>query len=175
MHAGILGESAESRLRIISAWPSILLVSDAPDIVVKAVSGQPPAAFPALCAKACFLALLLGLCSTWKALRPLRPFAFVLLTFFTALTVSEGVKNSALWAGLITDPDPSFALAYVRPYLRDIGVTLAVLGALWIVKRRRSTFFLVKGRLDAPIEPVRWLGIRSGQSWRTSCTDRPPA
>ena len=36
----------------------------------------------------------------------------------------------------------------------------------WLIKGRRTEFFLAKGRLDAPIGPVRWLGIRKGESWR---------
>jgi hypothetical protein len=46
-------------------------------------------------------------------------------------------------------------------------VALAVMAALWLVKRHRAEFFLAKGDLDAPIEPVRWLGIGRGGSWRT--------
>lgn len=42
----------------------------------------------------------------------------------------------------------------------------AVIAVLWLVKKDRSEFFLVMGQLDAPIQPVRWMGIRSGESWR---------
>ena len=61
----------------------------------------------------------------------------------------------------------SFTLGYTGIYILDCAVALAVIAALWAVKRRRSAFFLVKGELRAPIEPVRWLGIGSGESWRT--------
>jgi len=48
----------------------------------------------------------------------------------------------------------------------DILVALAVLAVLWIMKRDRRAFFLARGRLDAPVEPIRWLGIRAGESWK---------
>lgn len=35
------------------------------------------------------------------------------------------------------------------------------------MKRDRRKFFLALGQLNAPIRPVRWLGIKSGESWRT--------
>ena len=44
-------------------------------------------------------------------------------------------------------------------------MALTVLAVLWLMKRDRRAFFLVKGRTDVPIEPVRWLGIKAGGSW----------
>ncbi len=166
MNTAVPQSPSERRWLIFSAWLSILLVSDLPDIICNAVFGQVPAWL--FGAKLGFLVLFFGLCFIWKNLGPLQPYAFVMLVFYAALTASEWVRTSAWWAGLISDEiQPSFALTYLRPYLRDIGVTLAVIAALWIAKRRRSEFFLVKGQLDAPIEPIRWLGIRRGESWRT--------
>lgn len=45
-------------------------------------------------------------------------------------------------------------------------VALAVIAVLWLMKRDRKAFFLVKGQMDAPIGPVRWLGIKPGESWK---------
>ncbi|MBU0529909.1 CPBP family intramembrane metalloprotease, partial [bacterium] len=119
-----------------------------------------------LCSKVGFLALFFGLCIIWKKVQPLRPYAFVMLIFFLAITGSEWVRDTEWWAGLINETTPSFALAYIRPFIRDIGVTLVVILALWIIKHRRSEFFLVRGQLNAQIEPIPWLGIRAGESWR---------
>ena len=94
------------------------------------------------------------------------PYAFVMLVFYLALSASDWVRTSEWWTALISDDaKPSFALLYLRPFIRDFGVTVIVILALWIVKKNRSEFFMVKGNLDAPIEPVRWLGIRQGESW----------
>ena len=45
-------------------------------------------------------------------------------------------------------------------------VALAVIAVLWLMKRDRKAFFLAKGQMDAPIGPVRWLGIKPGESWK---------
>ena len=160
----LIQNPGQKRRLVFFAWLSILLVSDLPDIICSTIFGQVPEWLFGV--KVGFLFLFFGLCLVWKNIRPLLPYAFVMLVFFVALAVSEWVRTSVWWQSLISETQPSFALAYLRPYIRDIGVTLAVVGALWIVKRRRSEFFLVKGQLNAPIEPINWLGIRQGQSWR---------
>jgi membrane protease YdiL (CAAX protease family) len=159
-----LSSTGEKKLLVISAWTSILLVSDLPDILIQALSGQVPVFL--FWFKAVFLGLFLGACLVWKRLHPFRPYALIMFVFFIALLISDGVRRSSWWIGLVSVDETSFFVAYLRPYARDIGVTLLVIAALWIMKKRRSEFFLVKGNLDAPIEPVRWLGIRQGQSWR---------
>jgi membrane protease YdiL (CAAX protease family) len=156
-------DSPDKRILLASAWSSVLMISELPDIIIKIGFGQVPSWL--LLSKLVYLAVLLGLCFLWRPLRPLRPFAFVMLVFFAALTGSEWLKNLAWWKGLLADAQPSFALTYLRPFLRDIGVTLIVMAALWMVKKHREDFFLAKGRLGAPVEPVRWLGIRAGESW----------
>jgi membrane protease YdiL (CAAX protease family) len=61
----------------------------------------------------------------------------------------------------------SFFTGYAAIFVLDIFVALTVLVALWLMKRDRRKFFLVKGQTDAPIEPVPWLGIKEGESWKT--------
>ena len=165
MNTAVPQYPSEKRLLIFSAWTSILLVSDLPDVLIHMISGQVPMWL--FWAKVGFLGLFLGACFAWKRIRPLRPYALIMAVFFIALGISDWVRTSAWWADLINADETSFFLGYLRPYLRDIGVSLIVIAALWAVKRRLSEFFLVKGQLDAPIEPVRWLGIGQGKSWRT--------
>lgn len=149
-------------LLIFSAWLSILLISELPDILCSTLVGRIPAWL--LWVKVVFLILFAVLCRLRERLLPLKPFAVVMAIFYIALSVSELVKTLPWWQGLMGESD-SIGLVYLRPMIRDIGVTLAVLAALWIVKRRRSEFFFVRGQLDATIEPVRWLGIGPGESW----------
>lgn len=154
----------EKRLNTTFAWGMILLVSDLPDVLFKSFAGSVPGILS--WAKVGFLAASMAACLVWPRLRDLRPFAFVLFVFFLALELSGLIRKTALWNGHFRGEHVSFGLGYAGIYLLDCGVSLAVLAALWIVKRRRSAFFLVKGDLGAPIEPVPWLGIRQGQSWR---------
>ena len=90
-----------------------------------------------------------------------------MLVFYLALAASTWAGDLPWWKSRFGGPQASFTVGYVGAYIRDLGVAFAVIAALWLIKRRRSAFFLVKGQLDAPIQPVRWLGIRSGESWRT--------
>jgi len=164
METGISQSLSERRWVLSSVWFSILLVSDLPDIIINYVTGQVPSWL--LGTKVVCLVLFLGICFLWKSLSLLRPYAIVMVVFYAALTSSECVKSSSWWAGLISDEvNPSFTLIYLKPFLRDIVVTLIVITALWFVKRQRSKFFLVKGQLYAPIEPIPWLGIRRGETW----------
>jgi membrane protease YdiL (CAAX protease family) len=165
MNNKIIQSSSERRKLLFFVWLSILIISELPDIICKYVIGEVPAGI--FWGKTGFLVLFLAFCFLLKHLYLLRPYAFVMLIFYLALTTSDMVRTSSWWTGLIPDDaHPSFALKYMRPYLRDIGVTAIVIGALWIVKKKRSEFFLVKGQVDAPVEAVRWLGIKSGESWR---------
>ena len=50
--------------------------------------------------------------------------------------------------------------------LSELAVMAAVVAVLWALKRQSDAFFLGKGQPDAPLEPVHWLGIRQGETWR---------
>lgn len=166
MNAGPpLQNPQEKRFLISSAWVSILLVSDLPDILWKTFFEQVPGWM--LWAKVGLLVLFFGFCLIRKAVRPLWQYAFVFLVFFSALGGKTLLGDTSWWQGRFGGLQVSFTLGYLGIYILDLGVAFAVIAALWIVKGKRSEFFLAKGQLDAPVEPVRWLGIRSGESWRT--------
>jgi membrane protease YdiL (CAAX protease family) len=150
---------------ILFAWLSIIMISDLPDIICKYASGAVPVRM--FWFKTLFMAAFLIACLLYQKLRLLLPYAFVMLIFYLALSVSDWLRTTAWWMGLMGDEaTPSFLLMYARPFIRDTGVTIIVIIALWIVKRKRSEFFLVKGELDAPIEPVIWMGIKKPEPWR---------
>lgn len=156
----------EKRFLISAAWVSILLVSDLPDILWNALLGQVPEWLVWI--KVGLLGLLFGLCLIWKAVQRLWQYALVLLVLYIALGGSAWLAgDTSRWQSRFGGSQVSFTIGYLGIYIRDLGVALAVIATLWIVKRHRSEFFLAKGQLDAPIEPVRWLGIRKGESWRT--------
>ncbi len=148
---------------VVFSWILITFISDLPDIVSKLLLGQVPAWFP--WAKIAAMALSVALTLAWKKARTLLPFASVMLVLFAALAGSEWVKTQSWWTTLLPDNLNNFALSFLRPYLRDIGVVLAVMATLWIIHRKRSPFFLAKGNLEAPVGPIHWLGIKPGESW----------
>lgn len=159
------GSSLRRRMALVSAWAVMLCISDLPEIVWSAWSGQPPGWLA--WAKVALLAGFVVAASAWRRLRPLRSYGVVLLGLFLALRLSAWVGSTAWWQGHFGGSDVSFTRGFTGIYLLDAGVALVVIAALCAVKGRPRHFFLVKGQLDAPIAPVPWLGIRSGESWRT--------
>lgn len=70
-----------------------------------------------------------------------------------------------LWAKiglLITLAVITFFWPGLRPLRNFFLILLAILLALGY---RRANFFLVRGKLDAPITPVRWLGFPKPDPW----------
>ncbi len=155
---------AEKRTLPIVAWAAMLVVSDLPDILITWLGGTiPPWIF---WAKAGFLAIFLGLTLLIKAIRPLWQYALIFLTLFVALGLNNLVRNTAWFQGNFNYKGVSFFTGFAAIFILDILVALAVLAVLWLMKRDRSAFFFVKGQVDAPVEPVRWLGIKKGESWK---------
>jgi membrane protease YdiL (CAAX protease family) len=152
-------------LLILVAWVSMLLISDLPNILLTWILGQEPEWL--IFVKVGVLGILLGICLIWKAIKPLWQYALVMLVLFIASGSSARLGNTSWWQNLFGGSQESFTMGYLGIYIRDLGMAFAVVATLWILKRRRKAFYLVKGQIDAPFEPVRWLGIREGGSWRT--------
>jgi hypothetical protein len=45
-------------------------------------------------------------------------------------------------------------------------VTLLIILTLLLLGKKRRDFFLMRGDIDAPVEPIRWLGVRPGMRWK---------
>ena len=144
------------------AWPVMLFVSMLPDILLQELTGHlPDWLFGAKLAL--ITALLLG-SLFWENLRPLRLFFGVLLTLFIlewgVMRFFDGLSYRS-W------------LAAASPFVQQVGVVLitrtttAILMTLVMlaVFRRFDRFFLVKGRLDAPAQPIPFILTRP-PSWR---------
>ncbi len=157
--------SDKKRLTVAFAWGFMLLVSDLPDVLFHTLVGRIPGQLS--WAKVGILVAGLVVCRLWKTLHALRPFVLVLFVLFLALGLTGMVRRMPWWNSRFGGEHVSFVLGYLGIYFLDGAVALAVIATLWALKRRRSAFFLVKGDLAAPVGPVRWLGIRSGESWRT--------
>ncbi len=155
----------QNRLLPLVAWAIILLISDVPNVIWHGFSQQIPEWM--FWGKVGVLGLFLAVCWAWKQLRALWQFAAIMLVLYLALAASNLVGNIPAWKLRFTGSQVSFTAGYTGLYLRDTGVALAVIVALWLMKRDRFAFFLTKGKLDASIQPVRWLGIKAGESWRT--------
>ncbi len=106
----------------------------------------------------------LGLTFAWKAIRSLRPFFILLLVLVGAgWLVYTRIAVLPIYEGWLANPSPNVGILALVSW--PLMVALAIIATLFILKKRREAFFLVKGDTGAPLEPVRWLGIKEGATW----------
>jgi hypothetical protein len=157
--------TSEKFALVFFAWGLALLISDLPDMIWNAVTGEIPEWL--FWGKVGVLGAAVAISLLWKRLRPLWQFTTVMLIFYLALAFTSFIRKGDWWQARFGGENVSFGVGFLGVFLLDTLVALTVLLTLWLIFRRRSDIFLVKGQLDAPIEPVRWLGIGKGESWST--------
>ena len=133
-----------------------LLVSPLGDILYFEMTGAVPLWL--LLAKVGLLSLLI--LGSWflKPIVALRPFFFVLLAIVLLMRASGWLWDSPAlrtWWSRQT-----FTVSALTFQSLEIGVALAVIGLLFLLRKRRQRFFLVRGELNAMTGPVKWLGER---------------
>ena len=168
-------ENSKSKTLVITAWVFLLLASDLPRIVlqeifdyqVSIVVGISGLTFPndlGFGISAVVVILGLGLTFAWNAVRSLRPFFILLLVRVGVLwLVITRIAVLPIYEEWLATP--SFNVFFLAFQSLRLMATLAIIAALFILKKRRDAFFLVKGDTSAPLEPVRWLGIKAGATW----------
>jgi hypothetical protein len=108
----------------------------------------------------------LALTFLWKQIQPLRGFFGLFLVLagvqWVVFTQVERLPFYLAWL-----QNPSFNVSMLAEQLLKLIVTLVIIAFLIIVKKRREAFFLAKGDLAAPVEPVKWLGVKQGEKWST--------
>jgi hypothetical protein len=151
-----------SRNLTILAWGTTLLASALPDIVFDRLAGGVPA----------WLAwaktgLLLGLALSalvWKPLRPLRNFFIAMSVFFLLAELRTRVNFTwpalqALFGGSVFD------LRMQAEQIGKLAVSLLMIATLLLLGYKRRDFFLRRGDLRAPIQPVPLLGFMRPVPW----------
>ena len=152
------------RALIATAWVAMLLVSDLPDILIVWLGGT--IASWLFWAKGGYLVVFYGFTLLWKAVRALWQYALVLLVLFLSLGLTGLFRGSDWFQGYFNYSGVPFFTGYFAVMVLDILVALAVIAVLWLMKKDRKAFFMAKGQMDAPIEPIRWLGIKAGENWK---------
>lgn len=157
--------SPTQKSTIVSAWVIVLGASSLPKIILQEIFHYTVSADlqAIIAAGVVVLAILLSL--VWKPLQPLRPF----LGLFLVLVGVEWLVYNKV--GLLTIyqkwlNNPSFNVYMLAQQSLRLLVSLAIIATLFIIKRKRESFFLVIGNLSAPMEPVKWLGIKPGDTWK---------
>jgi hypothetical protein len=156
--------AAKSKALIITAWTVLLLTSGLLRIVLQEIfKVQITEEMWAAMAGTVFLAALI-LTFLWSAVRGLRPYFILgLVLVGTQWLVFTRVDQLPLYQKWLHDP--SFGVYMLAEQSLKLLVTLVIIGVLFLMKKHASAFFLVKGDTSAPVEPVRWLGIKEGERW----------
>ncbi|RME88796.1 MAG: CPBP family intramembrane metalloprotease [Anaerolineae bacterium] len=156
--------SLRRKYLLLVAWVGTLLVSTLPLILWREVLGKDASGFDWVRLGLALLVVVLTL--LWREARPL--FGYFLLLFvihIVAGIVNPLVAESALWQAWFGG-DASWAMSNLGVHLLGLFVSLVVLAVLTLRGMKPAQYFLVKGQSDAPVEPVRWLGIRRPEPWR---------
>ncbi len=144
------------------AWALVLAVSALVDIVFVELTGAVPA-WLAL-ARIVALAILATTASFWRPARALRDPVALFLALFALNEARTRIDFTmlplqALFGGTAFD---------ARMQAEQIGklvVSACMIGLLLLLGYRRNAFFLTRGRLTAPIQPVPWLGFPKPVAW----------
>jgi membrane protease YdiL (CAAX protease family) len=148
---------------IAIAWMVTLLVSSLDDILWIKLTGAVPLWL--LLAKISFLGALILLSWLWKPIRALHPFFIILLAITSLMRANTWLLGSSAW--MAWQNHQSFSVVTLTAQLVEIGVALLLIGMLFLLRKHRQRFFLVKGDMNAKVEPVKWLGqILRGPLWR---------
>lgn len=156
------------RKRILIAWISMLVTSNLAVIIWREVSSGEPSWWPWI--HAVGLLVLCAFTFIDKDLKPLRAFVGVLLTIFV-LGFGGGwkwgiipfIRGTSAWTTWETQAP--WAVSAVVTHLVRLSPALVILAGLLLTGRRRPDLFLVKGTLDAPVEPSRLLGMKKPEPW----------
>ncbi len=157
-------EHPRPRTLTIRAWTFLLLASGFPRIIAQEifdyqVSFDLSSAFAAI-----VIIIGLTLRFVWSDVRGLRQFFIPFLVLVGAewliYTKADQLPFYRSWLN-----NPSFNVFMLAEQSLRLMVTLAIIAALFILKKTRAAFFLVRGDTSALAEPVRWMGIKDGERW----------
>jgi len=155
--------SVRPRLSLsVAAWLVMLSVSVLPDALLDMLAIASPPWI--IWAKLGLLAIAAASTFAWRSLRPLRSFFLILLGILAAELAVTRLGNSASLTSWLGN-DASFAAGMLNTQFRRLSVSLLLIIVLLALGFHRTEFFLARGRLDAPIAPVRWLGFARPIPW----------
>ena len=144
------------------AWGVTLLISAFPDILWVELTAGTPALL--VFAKMSLLSILALTAFIWVPLRPLRNYFIVLFAFFGLSELRLRI-NFVLPAMQAIFGSSVFDLRMQAEQTGKLAVALAIIVILLLLGYSRRDFFLVRGNLRAPIEPVPLLGFPKPDLW----------
>jgi membrane protease YdiL (CAAX protease family) len=159
-----MNNSQPTKSTLLVAWTVVILASSLPKVVLQEIFGKTVSADQqaVMSLSVILVALLVTLIE-----RPLRGL-WPLLGLFTVLIGSQWLvysridelANYPIWLH-----HPSFNFSMLSEESLNIMVTLLVIAALLLMGKKPKDFYLAIGDLAAPVEPIRWLGVKEGDRW----------
>jgi hypothetical protein len=151
---------------LIVAWIVVILTSLLPKIILQEIFKQQVSSEAQMVMSLCVIGAALLMTLIWKPLRVLRPF----LALFVVLVVTEYLVFNHLdrlpiyrrWV-----ENPSFNVYMLAEQSLRLIVTLVLIATLFLLGKKRQDFYLVKGDISAPAEPIKWMGVKPGERWNT--------
>ena len=159
-----MNTSQPAKTNLLIAWIVVLLTSALPKVILQEIFGQTVSMDrqAVMSLGVIFIALLASL--VWRPLRGLRSF----LVLFVVLVASQWlvftrIDELPIYRGWLQNP--SFGVSMLAELSLNLIVTLLMIAALLLMRKKPADFYLRRGDIDAPVEPVRWLGVKQGERW----------
>ncbi|MBU7016105.1 MAG: CPBP family intramembrane metalloprotease [Theionarchaea archaeon] len=157
-----------ARHPLIVAWIAMFFTSNVTIIIWRELFAGEPVWWPWVHASA--LIVLCGLTVVKTDLKPVRGFIFILMAIYF-LGYGGGwdfglipfILSSSAWVNW--ESQTPWALSAVVTHLLRLLPALVIMVFLLIKGLKRRDFFLVKGTIDAPVEPSRLLGMKKPEPW----------
>ena len=153
---------------LLVAWVATLLTSSLGIILWRELGGTEPYWWSWI--NAIMLVTIFSLTLTCASLKPLRSFVLILLILFFfgfgggwQFGVIPFVRSSTLW--ISWENQLPWSLSAIATHLLRLSPALVILSFLLLKGRKRQDFFLAKGKIDAPVEPSRLLGMKKPEPW----------
>lgn len=159
-----MDSSQSQKYNTVFAWIIVIAASLLPKIILQEVFHQVVSADLQSLISATVIIIGLLLTLSWKTLHRSRVF----LVLFLVLVGLEWLVYNRIdtlpfyktWLN-----DPSFSVYMLAEQSLRLLVTGGIIATLFIIKKKRTEFFLVRGNISAPAEPIRWLGVDKGTKW----------
>jgi membrane protease YdiL (CAAX protease family) len=159
-----MNTSQPPKSNLLVAWIVVILASSLPKVILQEIFGQTVSADQQAIMSLSVILVALLATLIWRSLRGLWP----LLGLFTVLIGSQWLIYSRI-DELSNYPTwlhhPSFNVSMLAEQSLNIMVTLLVISALLLMGKKTKDFYLAKGDIAAPVEPIRWLGVKEGDRW----------
>ena len=160
-----MNTTQSSKTPIVAAWIVVLLCSLLPKIILQEVFGHKVSADVQALMSLSVIGIALLATLVWPSIRGLRQFLIVLVVLVgSQWLVYNRIDELGSYPGWLKNP--SFNVYMLAEQSLNLLVTLAVIATLLLMKKKRQDFYLVKGDLDAPAQPIRWLGVKQGDRWK---------